>query len=348
MTTPLVSVIIPAFNAERTIGETLSSVAAQTYQNVEVIVVDDGSCDATASVVRRAASAGLRLQLLEGARSGPSTARNRAIAVARGEFVAPLDADDVWHPDFLSATVAAMTTPGPELGFVYALHRVIDERGHILTSIPAFACRGRVFRQHLLVNFVGNGSSALWRRSAMLAAGGYDIQADSQGGGEDYLLQVRVAATHPVGYVERYLVGYRRLGTSLSSDPEMQLRARLFVLSQVAGHRRRDTTLARRWSRAEAFRVAGFVNLRRRRLMPATYRLVLGMAMDPIAAGHDVQARFVHWLERRYGRSSSVQLPFFAASSRGPLEPCPGLLERRLGLLREQDDGELGDQVGMC
>src|SRR5690606_27745492 len=132
----------PAFNAECTIGETLSSVAAQTYQNVEVIVVDDGSCDATASVVRRAASAGLRLQLLEGARSGPSTARNRAIAVARGEFVAPLDADDVWHPDFLSATVAAMTTPGPELGFVYALHRVIDERGHILTSIPAFACRG--------------------------------------------------------------------------------------------------------------------------------------------------------------------------------------------------------------
>src|SRR3954451_4497775 len=92
---PLVSVVIPAFNSERFIGEALASVSAQTYAPVETIVVDDGSSDDTAEVAR--AHAGI--SLIEQENSGPSAARNRGFAASRGEFVAFHDSDDLMTPD---------------------------------------------------------------------------------------------------------------------------------------------------------------------------------------------------------------------------------------------------------
>src|SRR3954453_10527365 len=97
--TGLVSVIIPAYNAGATVERTISSVLNQTYSSIEVLVVDDGSTDNTAVLVQRMADADPRIKLLQKPNGGVALARNFGIAHAAGEFIAPLDADDLWHPE---------------------------------------------------------------------------------------------------------------------------------------------------------------------------------------------------------------------------------------------------------
>jgi len=95
MRAPLVSCIVPAFNAERFLADALASIAAQTHPCTEIIVVDDGSTDGTAEVVRAWSH---RVRAFRQANAGPASARNAGIHMASGEFVAFLDADDLWHP----------------------------------------------------------------------------------------------------------------------------------------------------------------------------------------------------------------------------------------------------------
>src|SRR5712664_390476 len=98
MTPTLISCIIPVFNGERYLREALDSILAQTHRPVEIIVADDGSSDGTAAVV---ASYGDHVHYLHQPNAGPAAARNLGLSAARGEFVAFLDADDLWHPEKL-------------------------------------------------------------------------------------------------------------------------------------------------------------------------------------------------------------------------------------------------------
>ena len=109
---PLVSVVIPAFNAEAFVAEAIESVLAQTYGPVEAIVVDDGSTDGTAAVAGR-----YPLELVRQENGGQAAARNAGVAVAKGTFVSFLDADDLWLPGKLSAEVEHLVTH-PELDYV--------------------------------------------------------------------------------------------------------------------------------------------------------------------------------------------------------------------------------------
>src|SRR6202030_3745772 len=93
---PLVSVIVPVYDGEAFISDTLESALGQTYRNIEVIVVDDGSRDFTRALVDAWVQRELRVRLLTQTNCVVAAARNRAIATARGEFIAPLDADDLW------------------------------------------------------------------------------------------------------------------------------------------------------------------------------------------------------------------------------------------------------------
>ena len=124
----LVSVIVPAYNAAATIGETLRSALAQTYPQLEVLVVDDGSTDATADIVRSFVARDPRVRLLQQANAGVAAARNLAIAQSRGAYVAPLDADDLWHPQKIALQLEALRRGGPRVGVVYCWWRVIDMR----------------------------------------------------------------------------------------------------------------------------------------------------------------------------------------------------------------------------
>jgi glycosyltransferase involved in cell wall biosynthesis len=116
MTPPLISCIVPVFNGERYVKEALDSILAQTYRPLEVLVADDGSTDETAAVVT---PYGAPVRYLSQPNAGPAAARNLGLCAARGEFVAFLDADDLWHPEKLALQMARFQAR-PELDLCVA------------------------------------------------------------------------------------------------------------------------------------------------------------------------------------------------------------------------------------
>lgn len=123
---PKVSVIIPTYNREKFIGEAIQSVLDQTFQDFEVIVVDDGSTDRTGDVVQAFASE--KVQYVYQSNRGRSNARNHALGLAKGRYIAFLDSDDLYLPDKLALQVDYMDSH-PEIGMVYTSAYCIDENG---------------------------------------------------------------------------------------------------------------------------------------------------------------------------------------------------------------------------
>src|SRR5215216_2413239 len=121
----LVSAVIPAYNAEATIGATISSVMAQTYRRMELIVVDDGSHDGTAAFVGKLAERDPRIRLVRKRNEGAAAARNTGIDHARGDFIAPVDADDLWHPTKIEKQMAVVRRCSARVGLVYCWARAI-------------------------------------------------------------------------------------------------------------------------------------------------------------------------------------------------------------------------------
>src|SRR4028118_698519 len=124
---PLVSVIIPAYNAENFIAKTLETVLSQTYQNIEVLVVDDGSPDTTAEIVKSFVENYSRVSLLQQSNAGVAAARNLAIEKSKGEYIAPIDADDIWYPQNIEKQVQCFLDSDPSVGLVYTWSVDIDE-----------------------------------------------------------------------------------------------------------------------------------------------------------------------------------------------------------------------------
>jgi glycosyltransferase involved in cell wall biosynthesis len=232
---PLVSVVIPAYNAGDTVAETLESVCRQTYRNLQIIVVDDGSTDATAEIIERQARLDSRILLIRKENEGVAKARNTGIQASTGEYLAPVDSDDVWHPSKIEKQMAVMLAAPDPLGFVYCPHRVIDEAGNVVSSSPLYDFEGFAFSRHILVNFVGNGSTPLFLKSAVVAAGGYDSALRSCGaeGCEDALLQMQVCRHYKVAVVPEYLVGYRRRAAGMSSNAKAMTRSQLLVIARM-------------------------------------------------------------------------------------------------------------------
>jgi glycosyltransferase involved in cell wall biosynthesis len=216
---PLVSVIVPAYNAEDTIDETLQNIRAQTYQNLEIIVVDDGSLDHTAEIVEHNRCADSRICLIQQANAGVAAARNCGIAVAHGEFVAPIDADDLWHPTKIKKQMDLITARGPKVGLVYTWVATIDEQGMIESNYQPCA-EGQVLPQMCYGNLLGTASSALMRKQAILEAGGYDVslRARNAQGFEDFKLYFAIAEHYEFAVVKEHLTGYRITDGNMSSD----------------------------------------------------------------------------------------------------------------------------------
>jgi glycosyltransferase involved in cell wall biosynthesis len=218
---PAVSVVIPAFNAAPTLGATLQSVLDQDFGDLEVLVVDDASTDATAALADRVASTDPRVRVLRRDRNGgrPAIPRNDGIRAARGALVAFCDADDLWHPAKLQRQVAAMRLH-PSLGFVYTIARELrpDTRGGwgtgrllpfpFMASIDLAALR----RRNTIV-----ASSVLARTALVREVGGFD-ETDSLRAMEDFDLWLRLAERAPFGLVPRVLVHYRILPGSTSRE----------------------------------------------------------------------------------------------------------------------------------
>jgi len=232
---PLISVIIPAFNAAASIDATLDSVLRQTYENFEIIVVDDGSEDETAAKVERFASRGPRITLVRQHRGGIAAARNLAIERSGGEFVAPLDADDLWHPRKLELQVRSLEAAPPSVALCYCWWRNIDSRGRVLYPGPRWREEGRVFERLLAVNFVGCASIPLIRRGPLVRTGGYsaDLRRANGEGCEDWDLYLRLAEDYELRVVPEVLVSYRSHEQSVSSDLQTMQRSHELLLARI-------------------------------------------------------------------------------------------------------------------
>jgi glycosyltransferase involved in cell wall biosynthesis len=214
----LVSIVMPVYNGERFVGRTLASALAQTYRPIEVVVVDDGSADRSAFLVEAKAAADSRVRFIRTPNGGVAKARNLAISESQGEFIAPMDADDLWHPEKIDRQVAAMRRSA-KIGLVYCWAIDIDECDRIMpTHVPTAlenelrtqsSPRGRVTEELAKVNFLGNGSTPLIRRSCIEAVGGYNIDLRPSGA-EDWMLYLALSDLCEFAVVPDYLVGYRQ------------------------------------------------------------------------------------------------------------------------------------------
>jgi glycosyltransferase involved in cell wall biosynthesis len=261
---PAVSVIIPAYNAGAYIGRTLQSVKQQTLRDLEVIVVDDGSTDDTAEVVRAWAQGDGRIRLIRQARSGQAAARNRAIADARGRYVANLDADDLWRSAFLARTVAALESRGPKAPFAFARSLWIGPDDRIFVQKPIPLPVELHYRDLLLRNPVGNGSAALMRTDAVRACGGYDEALVARfRQAEDWMLQLRLSWLGPAPVIDEPLVLYRIWSGSTSHRVEEAVAACMEVIRRCraegpplsAGDYRSAASLMLLWHARRAWRL---------------------------------------------------------------------------------------------
>lgn len=216
----MITVAIPAYNAEQFLEAAVQSALNQTWKNLEVIVVDDGSTDSTFDIAKRMAALDDRVRVIQAENGGVGEARNRALHEARGEYFAPLDADDLWEPEKLSKQVSAMEAGGQETGMAYCLSNAVDVQGNFLNRCPWWRVEGDVGEALLYRNFIGCASVPLFRTALLKAQGGYLTRKEQGGvqGCEDWDAALRVAAVSKTALVADFLVGYRQIPASMSTN----------------------------------------------------------------------------------------------------------------------------------
>lgn len=209
---PKVSVIIPAYNAAETIGRTIQSVLRQTFRDFEIVVIDDGSTDDTAARVAALGDPRIHLRSYENARL--PAARNRGIAAARGEYLAFLDADDLWAETKIQTHVEVLEQR-PDVGVVYSWTCTIDDHDRVLGRQRCVRWEGDVYSQILEGFFIGNASNSILRREVVDSVGAFDESLDC---GEDWEFLTRAASRWRFAVVPQDLVFYRWREGSMSSD----------------------------------------------------------------------------------------------------------------------------------
>lgn len=162
---PIVSIIIPSYNSDQFLSETLDSVINQKYKNWECIIVDDGSTDSTESLVKSFVKKDKRFKYIFQENAGPSVARNKAIDNSHGEFILPLDSDDLISEDYVLDAVAVFKKD-PEVKLVYCLAELFGE----LTGkwdLPEYSYEGILFRNCIFC-------TAMYRKSDFEKTAGYN------------------------------------------------------------------------------------------------------------------------------------------------------------------------------
>ena len=211
ITAPRVDAIICCHDYGRFLAEAIESVLAQTYPNIAIVVVDDGSTDDTAAVAARYADRGVRY--LYRSQGGAGRARNTGLRASCGPLIAFLDADDAWLPDRVAAGVEHLQRH-PEIALVAAHAFACDEAMRPSSIVHALRgpASGRMLEALLVHNVVLNPSSVLIRRSALEAAGGFSEIAF----GEDWDTWIEIAKRFPIGFIDQVVALVRRHSGSIT------------------------------------------------------------------------------------------------------------------------------------
>ena len=209
---PLISVIIPVYNGDKTIKQTIKSVLMQSFTDFEIIIINDGSRDSTLNIVSSISDS--RIKIFSYDNAGISTSRNRGFSHSSGEFVSFLDADDLWTPDKLEAQLKALYA-NPEAAVAYSWVNYIDEYGQFFRIGNHQTLNGNVYEKLLVHNLLENGSNPLIRRQALTEVGGFEPEFSSAA---DWDMWLRLAAGYPFVAVPSPQILYRMSGSSMSSN----------------------------------------------------------------------------------------------------------------------------------
>jgi glycosyltransferase involved in cell wall biosynthesis len=226
---PKVSIILPAYNSRRYIGETLQSIHDQTFRDYEVIVVDDGSTDETKATVL---AARCPVEYIHQANQGPAAARNTGIQAAKGDLICFIDADDVWMPEKLQIQVEFMKR-NPGIGLVFADAEEFDDaavrcasllaKTAYLRELTAGTIIEQPFQKLLQRNFIPT-STVMVRSTCFAVTGLFDVALK---GPEDRDMWSRIAVRFPIACIPRVLGRKRVVASSVSRDVETTLRSRI-------------------------------------------------------------------------------------------------------------------------
>jgi len=200
---PKISVIIPAYNAEKTIKKTIKSVLNQTLADFELIVINPNSSDSTSNIISQIQDS--RLQVFNYLQANVAVNRNRGFSHAKGEFITFLDADDLWTPDKLEAQYTALVE-NPQAAVVYSWTNCVDETGKFIRRCGRSILTGDVFSHLLLANFIVSGSNVMIRKPALIEVGGFD---ESLTNAEDLDMWLRLATKYEFIPVQKVQVFYR-------------------------------------------------------------------------------------------------------------------------------------------
>ncbi len=313
----LVSVVIPVYNGERYIGSTLQSVAEQSYGSLEILVVDDGSTDGTAEILRRFARQDSRIRILQQANKGVAAARNLGIRSARGDFIAPLDADDIWHRERIGKQLRCLLEAPGDVGLVYSPWITIDESGARLSPcMDRDRFEGIVWLQLMLGNFLGSASTCLIKAACLREVGLYDEEYFVQRaqGCEDWDLYLRIARRFRFLCEPECLNGYRRVGGSMSVDVEQMMRSYELMMSKRGPQGGEVPGWVHRWSRASYLLYLAERAAQARRVSLTARLLLQAISIDPI---HMVDPRVVRAMARSLLAGVRIRRPV-PSSSNGP------------------------------
>ena len=213
---PLVTVVLPTFNRAKFILEAINTALNQSYRNIEVIVVDDGSKDDTEQILKNIIDSRVKY-VRHSENKGAAAARNTGIQLASGEFIAFLDSDDIWQRDKLTKQVDKILLSDQSVALIYCGMLKIDESGRVLgEKKPQY--RGEIFKHLLYDNCIGSTSVPLLRMDVLKEIGGFDERLKSR---EDYDLWLRIAKRYKVEYVQEslflYCIHENRISTNLNA-----------------------------------------------------------------------------------------------------------------------------------
>ena len=223
----LVSVIVPVYNRERLVGKTLESILGQTYTDVEIVAVNDGSTDGSLAVLMEHAGRNRgRITVIDQPNAGQVKAKNRGISAARGRYIAFLDSDDTWEKEKLSLQMPLFRG---NVGLVYCGINEIDGQGHVTRTVPPEpGVRGDVYR-HLLIKNRMTGGAVVVTRESLDEVGLFD---ESLRAAENWDLWIRISRRFMVDFVDRPLVNYLKHQGNMSNDGGRMAEATLSLLQK--------------------------------------------------------------------------------------------------------------------
>jgi glycosyltransferase involved in cell wall biosynthesis len=308
---PTVGVVVTTWNHAHFLADALSSIASQSRPADAVVVVDDGSADDPAAVVRSRSN----VQLIRQTNQGLAAARNAGLSALDTDYVVFLDADDRLEPIALESAIACFAR-APECGFVYGGHRYIDEDGEPLGERyepPGDDPYVRLLRR----NFIAMHGTVMYRRDRLLDAGAFD---QSLRRCEDYDVYLRMARRHPIAGYADLVAAYRLHGANMSRDHRAMLHAALTVHARHRPDAEAAPELKAAWREgrrawrgyyAQEMAMARFESRRAGRSLARTLPALLSVAaISPVTATREMARGVKRRLSKVFPRRARKRIRF--------------------------------------